>query len=69
MKTRGGQDKERAKTLKLKTPADSGFFLLDILENISVTSKMRYVAFYGCEPSGGVPADSKLVRVLFGHFW
>ena len=30
---------------------------------------MRYVAFYGCEPSGGVPADSKLARVLFGHFW
>ena len=30
---------------------------------------MRYVAFYGCEPSSGVPADSKLVRVLFGHFW
>ena len=34
-----------------------------------MTSVMRYVAFYGCEPSGGVPADSKLVRVLFGHFW
>ena len=48
---------------------DSGIFLLDVLENTSVTSKMRYVAFYGCEPSGGVPADSKLVRVLFGHFW
>ena len=44
-------------------------FLLDVLENTAVTSVMRYVAFYGCEPSGGVPADSKLVRVLFGHFW
>ena len=48
---------------------DSGMFLLEVLENAAVTSVMRYVAFYGCEPSGGVPADSKLARVLFGHFW
>ena len=63
---RGGNSEETIKEQKIE---DTGFFLLDILENISVTSRMRYTAFYGCEPSQGVPADSKLVRVLFGHFW
>ena len=65
---RGGGGAEEEKKME-RTIEDSGFFLLDIIENISVTSRMRYVAFYGCEPSQGVPADSKLVRVLFGHFW
>ena len=46
---RGGSYEEEKK--KEATIEDSGFFLLDIIENISVTSKMRYVAFYGCEPS------------------
>ena len=46
-KMRGGGEEER----KEASIEDSGFFLLDIIENISVTSKMRYVAFYGCEPS------------------
>ena len=67
-KMRGGGGAEEEKKME-RTIEDSGFFLLDIIENISVTSRMRYVAFYGCEPSQGVPADSKLVRVLFGHFW
>ena len=66
---RGSGEENETEKKREKTIEDSGFFLLDILENISVTSRMRYVAFYGCEPSQGVPADSKLVRVLFGHFW
>ena len=65
-KMRGGGQEEKKEE---QTIEDSGFFLLDIIENVSVTSNMRYVAFYGCEPSQGVPSDSKLVRVLFGHFW
>ena len=34
---------------------------------IEVIEKYNYLAFYGCEPTFTVPAESKLCRTVFGR--